>query len=73
MKAAMVRKFKEPLSIEEVPVPEVGRGQILVKIEACGVCHTDLHAAMATGRSSPTRPSFPVMKALGPSPPWAGA
>jgi hypothetical protein len=32
MKAAMVRKFKEPLSIEEVPVPEVGRGQILVKI-----------------------------------------
>jgi propanol-preferring alcohol dehydrogenase len=45
MKAAMVRKFKAPLSIEEVPVPEVEQGQVLVKIEACGVCHTDLHAA----------------------------
>ena len=72
MKAAMVRKFKEPLSIEEVPVPEVGRGQILVKIEACGVCHTDLHAADGDWPVKPNRPSFPVMKALGPSPPWAG-
>jgi alcohol dehydrogenase, propanol-preferring len=40
MKAAVVRQFKGPLSIDEVPVPEVGRGQILVKIEASGVCHT---------------------------------
>ena len=31
MKAAVVRQFKGPLSIDEVPVPEVGRGQILVK------------------------------------------
>ena len=45
MKAAVVREFKKPLSIDEVPVPEVGPGQILVKIEASGVCHTDLHAA----------------------------
>ena len=37
MKAAVVREFKKPLSIDEVPVPEVGPGQILVKIEACGV------------------------------------
>ena len=73
MKAAMVRKFKEPLSIEEVPVPEVGRGQILVKIEACGGVIRTFMPQMATGRSSPTRPSFPVMKALGPSPPLAGA
>ena len=34
MKAAVVREFKKPLSIDEVPVPEVGPGQILVKIEA---------------------------------------
>ena len=45
MKAAVVREFKQPLSIEEVPVPEPGPGQILVKIAASGVCHTDLHAA----------------------------
>ena len=45
MKAAVVREFGKPLVIEEAPVPEPGPGQILVKIEACGVCHTDLHAA----------------------------
>ena len=45
MKAAVVRQFGHPLSIEEMPVPDVGRGQILVKVAACGVCHTDLHAA----------------------------
>ena len=50
MKAAVVRQFRAPLSIDEVPVPQVGPGQILVKIEASGVCHTDLHAADGTGR-----------------------
>jgi propanol-preferring alcohol dehydrogenase len=45
MKAAVVRAFKEPLVIQEVPVPAPGPGQILVKIAASGVCHTDLHAA----------------------------
>jgi propanol-preferring alcohol dehydrogenase len=32
MKAAVVHEFKKPLSIEQVPIPEVGQGQILVKI-----------------------------------------
>jgi len=45
MKAAVVRAFKQPLVIQEVPVPTPGAGQILVKIAASGVCHTDLHAA----------------------------
>jgi D-arabinose 1-dehydrogenase-like Zn-dependent alcohol dehydrogenase len=44
MKAAVVRAFGEPLEIEEVEVPEVAPGTVLVKVEACGVCHTDLHA-----------------------------
>lgn len=43
MKAAVVRAFDQPLAIEEVPVPRPGAGDVLVKIEACGVCHTDLH------------------------------
>ena len=43
MKAAVVREFGKPLVIEEVPVPRPAAGDILVKIEACGVCHTDLH------------------------------
>ena len=41
MKAAGVRDFGKPLTIEEVPVPEVMPGRILVKVEASGVCHTD--------------------------------
>ncbi|WP_293916947.1 MULTISPECIES: alcohol dehydrogenase AdhP [unclassified Sphingobacterium] len=44
MKAAMARGYGQPLSIEEVPVKQPGRNQILVKVVACGVCHTDLHA-----------------------------
>ena len=45
MKAAVVHEYGKPLVIEEVPVPEVRPGRILVKVESCGVCHTDLHAA----------------------------
>ena len=45
MKAAVVRDFTKPLTIEEVPIPEPGPEQILVRISATGVCHTDLHAA----------------------------
>lgn len=44
MKAAVSKEFAKPLVIEEIPVPRPKKRQILVKIEACGVCHTDLHA-----------------------------
>jgi propanol-preferring alcohol dehydrogenase len=44
MKAAVARELGKPLTIEEVPLPEPGPGQVQVKIEACGVCHSDLHA-----------------------------
>lgn len=45
MKAAVVHRFREPLRLEEVPVPQPGEGEILIKVEASGVCHTTLHAA----------------------------
>jgi propanol-preferring alcohol dehydrogenase len=32
-----------PLELTELPVPEVGRGDVLIKVRCCGVCHTDLH------------------------------
>ncbi len=44
MKAAISKEFGKALVIEEVSVPKPKKGEILVKIEACGVCHTDLHA-----------------------------
>lgn len=43
MKAAVFYAAKEPLRVEEVPTPEPGPGEMLVKVAACGLCHTDLH------------------------------
>ena len=43
MRAAVFHGPNQPLAIEEVPTPTPGPGQILVKVAACGVCHTDLH------------------------------
>ncbi|GAC1043186.1 alcohol dehydrogenase AdhP [Rhizobium sp. No.120] len=56
MRAAVVREFGQPLAIEHVPVPKPGSGEILVKVKACGVCHTDLHAADGDW---PVRPKLP--------------
>jgi alcohol dehydrogenase, propanol-preferring len=45
MKAAVLHQFKKPLAIEEVSPPQPGVGEILIRIEACGVCHSDVHVA----------------------------
>ena len=45
MKAAVVHDFRSPLVIEDVPTPAPGPEQVLVRIEASGLCHTDIHAA----------------------------
>src|SRR5688572_13289599 len=47
MKAAILEKAHEPMRIEEIPIPEPRAGEILVKVTACGVCHTDLHVMKA--------------------------
>ncbi|WP_454825684.1 alcohol dehydrogenase AdhP [Paraburkholderia xenovorans] len=65
MKAAVVHEFGAPLRIEEVPVPQVGRGQILVNIKASGVCHTDLHAADGDWPVKPTLPFIPGHEGVG--------
>lgn len=46
MKAAVLHSFAEPLRIEEVPTPAPGAGEVLIKVAASGVCHSDLHLAM---------------------------
>ncbi|MFA5861010.1 MAG: zinc-binding dehydrogenase [Candidatus Thermoplasmatota archaeon] len=43
MQAAVFHGAGKPLSIEKVPVPQPGSGDVLVKVAACGFCHTDLH------------------------------
>jgi propanol-preferring alcohol dehydrogenase len=65
MKAAVVHAFHQPLVIEEVPVPEPGPGQIVVKVEASGVCHTDLHAAEGDWPIKPKLPLIPGHEAVG--------
>ena len=65
MKAAVVRAFGSPLTIEEVPVPSPGPGEVLVKIVATGVCHTDLHAAAGDWPLKPTPPFIPGHEGAG--------
>src|SRR5207342_2352261 len=65
MKAAVVRKFGAPLTIDELPVPTPGYGEVLVKIVATGVCHTDLHAATGDWPVKPALPFVPGHEGVG--------
>jgi propanol-preferring alcohol dehydrogenase len=65
MKAAVVKAFGKPLVIEDVPVPVPGPGELLVKLKACGVCHTDLHAASGDWPVKPVPPFIPGHEAAG--------
>ncbi|WP_131113697.1 alcohol dehydrogenase AdhP [Lichenihabitans psoromatis] len=65
MQAAVVERFGKPLVFQDVVVPTVGPGQILVKTEACGVCHTDLHAAQGDWLLKPTLPFIPGHEGIG--------
>jgi propanol-preferring alcohol dehydrogenase len=65
MKAAVVQEFGKPLVFKELDIPTAGPGQILVKTEACGVCHTDLHAAHGDWPVKPQLPFIPGHEAIG--------
>jgi len=65
MQAAVVEAFGKPLSLQEWVVPSPGPGQILVKTEACGVCHTDLHAARGDWPVKPALPFIPGHEGIG--------
>ena len=65
MRAAVVTTFNEPLSIEDRPVPEPGRGQVLIRLETCGLCHTDIHAMQGDWPVKPTLPLVPGHEGVG--------
>ncbi|MCM3039619.1 alcohol dehydrogenase AdhP [Paenibacillus motobuensis] len=65
MKAAVVHEFHSPLQIEEVDKPVPGLHQALVRIKACGVCHTDLHAAHGDWPVKPKLPLIPGHEGVG--------
>ncbi|MCU7730952.1 zinc-dependent alcohol dehydrogenase [Actinoplanes sp. KI2] len=76
MKAAVVTEFKAPLQIQELAKPEPGVNEILVRLEASGICHTDIHAAHGDWPVKPTLPFIPghegigVIEATGPGDTW---
>lgn len=65
MKAAVVHEFTKPLAIEERPIPEPGDEQVLVRIETCGLCHTDIHAAHGDWPIKPRPPFVPGHEGVG--------
>ena len=65
MKAAVVHDYTRPLEIEEVPTPEAGAEQVLVRIEASGLCHTDIHAARGEWPVKPPLPFIPGHEGVG--------
>ena len=65
MRAAQVEQFGQPLVLKSLPLPTPGPGRILVKTEACGVCHTDLHAAHGDWPVKPGLPFTPGHEGIG--------
>jgi propanol-preferring alcohol dehydrogenase len=65
MKAAFVTAFGKPLTVGELPVPSPAHDQVLIKIEACGVCHTDVHAADGDWPVKPQPPFVPGHEGVG--------
>jgi len=65
MRAALVREFGRPLVLEDLPIPSPGPGELLVRIAASGVCHTDLHAADGDWAVKPALPFIPGHEGAG--------
>jgi propanol-preferring alcohol dehydrogenase len=65
MKAAVVHQFEQPLQIEDLPTPDPGPGQVLVRVETSGLCHTDIHAARGDWPVKPSLPFIPGHEGVG--------
>src|SRR3989440_7264239 len=71
MRAAVLEEFGSPLVIQEVDLAEPKSGEVLVRLEACGVCHTDMYTASGADPSgyAPTvlgHEGAGVVEAIGP-------
>ncbi|WP_285025473.1 alcohol dehydrogenase AdhP [Plantibacter sp. ME-Dv--P-122b] len=65
MHAAVVTSFTEPLEIQERDIPSPGPGQVLIRLETCGLCHTDIHAAHGDWPVKPQPPFVPGHEGVG--------
>ncbi len=65
MRAAVATAFDKPLTIEDRAIPDPAPGQVLVRIEACGLCHTDIHAVRGDWPVKPGLPFVPGHEGVG--------
>jgi NADPH:quinone reductase-like Zn-dependent oxidoreductase len=65
MKAAVVDDFGQPLRVEDMPKPEPDVGEVVVRIEASGLCHTDIHASRGDWPVKPKLPLIPGHEGVG--------
>ncbi len=65
MTAAVLHELRTPLSIEQVPIPRPGPGDVLIEVIACGVCHSDLHAVDGDWTPPPVLPLIPGHEVTG--------
>src|SRR5579864_7223968 len=64
-RAAVVHRFHDPLTVDHVPWRELAAGQVRVKVEASGLCHTDIHAAHGDWPVKPSPPFIPGHEGVG--------
>jgi propanol-preferring alcohol dehydrogenase len=60
MKAALLTEFGKPLKIDEAPKPAPERDEVLIQVEASGVCHSDLHMALGDWPDTAARMTLPA-------------
>ena len=65
MRAAVLEAFGEPLAVTEVPRPEPAAGEVVVRLEASGLCHTDIHTAHGDWEVAPELPLVPGHEGVG--------
>ena len=65
MGAAIATSFGRPLILSDVATPSPGPGEVLVKVAACGVCHTDIHAVDGDWPVKPKLPFIPGHEVVG--------
>src|ERR1700723_4331558 len=65
MRAAVVTDFHSPLQVQDLPTPEPGTGEVLVRIETSGLCPTDIHAAHGDWPVKPSPPFIPGHEGVG--------
>jgi propanol-preferring alcohol dehydrogenase len=65
MQAAVVTSFSGAIEVVERDVPDPQPGQVLIRLEACGLCHTDIHAARGDWPVKPTLPFVPGHEGIG--------